>query len=102
MLKFQEHENLEMYEYQVLMDMPDDEEEEISLTERSFGRGRKIAVGAMYTYLLSNGSDLRNQVSLAKQAKDTNVKLDHLKNVIQVLPYALLLLRRCPTLQRRH
>jgi hypothetical protein len=85
MLKFQEHQNLESYENQVLMDMPDDEEQEISLTERSFGRGSKIAVGAVYAYLLSKASDLKSQVSLAKQAKDTNEKLDHLANAISLL-----------------
>jgi hypothetical protein len=85
MLRFQEHQNLESYENQVLMDMPDDEEQEISLTERSFGRGSKIAVGAVYAYLLSKASDLKSQVSLAKQAKDTNEKLDHLANAISVL-----------------
>jgi hypothetical protein len=85
MLKFQEHQNLEIYEDQVLMDMPDDEEQKISLTERSFGRGSKIAVGAVYAYLLSKGSDLKSQVSLAKQAKDTNEKLDHLANAISIL-----------------
>jgi hypothetical protein len=85
MLRFQEHQNLEIYEDQVLMDMPDDEEQEITLTERSFGRGRKIAVGAVYAYLLSKASDLKSQVSLAKQAKDTNDKLDHLANAISLL-----------------
>jgi hypothetical protein len=85
MLRFQEHQNLESYENQVLMDMPDDEEQEISLTERSFGRGSKIAVGAVYAYLLSKASDLKSQVSLAKQAKDTNEKLDHLANAISLL-----------------
>ena len=85
MLRFQEHQNLESYEDQVLMDMPDDEEQEISLTERSFGRGSKIAVGAVYAYLLSKASDLKSQVSLAKQAKDTNEKLDHLANAISLL-----------------
>ena len=85
MLRFQEHQNLESYENQVLMDMPDDEEQEISLTERSFGRGSKIAVGAVYAYLLSKASDLKSQVSLAKQAKDTDVKLDHLANAISIL-----------------
>jgi hypothetical protein len=85
MLRFQEHKHLDMYENQVMMDMPDDEEQEIGLTERSFGRGSKIAVGAVYAYLLAKGSDLKSQVSLAKQAKDTNVKLDHLANAIQIL-----------------
>ena len=85
MLRFQEHKHLDMYENQVIMDMPDDEEQEIALTERSFGRGSKIAVGAVYAYLLAKGSDLKSQVSLAKQAKDTNVKLDHLANAIQIL-----------------
>ena len=85
MLRFQEHQNLESYENQVLMDMPDDEEQEITLTERSFGRGSKIAVGAVYAYLLSKASDLKSQVSLAKQAKDTNDKLDHLANAISLL-----------------
>ena len=85
MLRFQEHQNLEIYEDQVLMDMPDDEEQEITLTERSFGRGSKIAVGAVYAYLLSKASDLKSQVSLAKQAKDTNDKLDHLANAISLL-----------------
>ena len=85
MLRFQEHQNLESYENQVLMDMHDDEEQEISLTERSFGRGSKIAVGAVYAYLLSKASDLKSQVSLAKQAKDTNEKLDHLANAISLL-----------------
>jgi hypothetical protein len=85
MLRFQEHQNLESYENQVLMDMPDDEEQEISLTERSFGRGSKIAVGAVYAYLLSKASDLKSQVSLAKQAKDTNEKLDHIANAISLL-----------------
>ena len=85
MLRFQEHQNLESYEDQVLMDMPDDEEQEISLTEKSFGRGSKIAVGAVYAFLLSKGSDLKSQVSLAKQAKDTDVKLDHLANAISLL-----------------
>jgi hypothetical protein len=85
MLRFQEHQNLESYENQVLMDMPDDEEQEITLTERSFGRGSKIAVGAVYAYLLSKASDLKSQVSLAKQAKDTNEKLDHLANAISLL-----------------
>ena len=85
MLKFQEHQNLQIYEDQVLMNMPDDEEQEITLTERSFGRGSKIAVGAVYAYLLSKASDLKSQVSLAKQAKDTDVKLDHLANAIQIL-----------------
>ena len=84
MLRFQEHKHLGMYENQVTMDMPD-EEQEITLTERSFGRGSKIAVGAVYAYLLSKASDLKSQVSLAKQAKDTNVKLDHLANAIQIL-----------------
>jgi hypothetical protein len=84
MLRFQEHKHLDMYENQVMMDMPD-EEQEIALTERSFGRGSKIAVGAVYAYLLAKGSDLKSQVSLAKQAKDTNVKLDHLANAIQIL-----------------
>ena len=85
MLRFQEHTHLDMYENQVMMDMPDDEEQEIPLTERSFGRGSKIAVGAVYAYLLSKASDLKSQVSLAKQAKDTNVKLDHLANAISLL-----------------
>jgi hypothetical protein len=85
MLKFQEHQNLQIYEDQVLMDMHDDDEQEITLTERSFGRGSKIAVGAVYAYLLSKASDLKSQVSLAKQAKDTDVKLDHLANAIQIL-----------------
>ena len=85
MLRFQEHTHLDMYENQVMMDMPDDEEQEIPLTERSFGRGSKIAVGAVYAYLLSKASDLKSQVSLAKQAKDTDVKLDHLANAIQIL-----------------
>ena len=85
MLRFQEHQNLESYENQVLMDMPDDEEQEITLTERSFGRGSKIAVGAVYAYLLSKASDLKSQVSLAKQAKDTNEKLDHIANAISLL-----------------
>ena len=85
MLKFQEHQNLESYENQVLMNMPDDEEQEITLTERSFGRGSKIAVGAVYAYLLSKASDLKSQVSLAKQAKDTNDKLDHIANAISLL-----------------
>jgi hypothetical protein len=86
MLKFQEHQNLQIYEDQVIMDLhDDDEEQEITLTERSFGRGSKIAVGAVYAYLLSKASDLKSQVSLAKQAKDTDVKLDHLANAIQIL-----------------
>jgi hypothetical protein len=85
MLKFQEHQNLQIYEDQVLMDMHDDDEQEITLTERSFGRGSKIAVGAVYAYLLSKASDLKSQVSLAKQAKDTNEKLDHLANAISLL-----------------
>jgi hypothetical protein len=86
MLKFQEHQNLESYENQVLMDMHDDDEaQEITLTERTFGRGSKIAVGAVYAYLLSKASDLKSQVSLAKQAKDTNDKLDHLANAISLL-----------------
>jgi hypothetical protein len=85
MLKFQEHQHLESYENQVLMNMPDDEEQEITLTERSFGRGSKMAVGAVYAFLLSKGSDLKSQVSLAKQAKDTNEKLDHLANAISLL-----------------
>jgi hypothetical protein len=85
MLRFQEHKHLDMYENQVMMDMPDDEEQEIGLTERSFSKGSKIAVGAVYAYLLAKGSDLKSQVSLAKQAKDTNVKLDHLANAIQIL-----------------
>ena len=85
MLRFQEHKHLEMYENQVMMDMPDDEEQEIALTERSFSGRGKIAVGAVYAYLLSKASDLKSQVSLAKQAKDTNVKLDHLANAISLL-----------------
>ena len=85
MLKFQEHQNLESYENQVLMDMHDDDEQEITLTERSFGRGSKIAVGAVYAYLLSKAADLKSQVSLAKQAKDTNEKLDHIANAISLL-----------------
>jgi hypothetical protein len=86
MLRFQEHQNLESYENQVLMDMHDDDEaQETSLTERSFGRGSKIAVGAVYAYLLSKASDLKSQVSLAKQAKDTNEKLNHIANAISLL-----------------
>ena len=84
MLRFQEHKHLDMYENQVMMDMPD-EEQEIPLTERSFSKGSKIAVGAVYAYLLAKGSDLKSQVSLAKQAKDTDVKLDHVANAIQIL-----------------
>ena len=85
MLRFQEHKHLEMFENQVMMDLPDDEEQEIALTERSFSGRGKIAVGAVYAYLLSKASDLKSQVSLAKQAKDTNEKLDHLANAIQIL-----------------
>jgi len=85
MLRFQEHKHLDMYENQVMMDMPDDEEQEIALTERSFSGRGKIAVGAVYAYLLSKGSDLKSQISLAKQAKDTDVKLDHLANAMQIL-----------------
>ena len=85
MLRFQEHTHLDMYENQVMMDMPDDEEQEIALTERSFSGRGKIAVGAVYAYLLSKASDLKSQVSLAKQAKDTDVKLDHLANAISLL-----------------
>jgi hypothetical protein len=85
MLRFQEHAHLDMFENQVMMDIPDDEEQEIALTERSFGRGSKIAVSAVYAYLLSKASDLKSQVSLAKQAKDTDVKLDHLANAISLL-----------------
>jgi len=85
MLRFQEHKHLEMYENQVMMDLPDEEEQEIALTERSFSGRGKIAVGAVYAYLLSKGSDLKSQVSLAKQAKDTDVKLDHLANAIGLL-----------------
>ena len=84
MLRFQEHKHLDMYENQVMMDMPD-EEQEIALTEKSFSGRGKIAVGAVYAYLLSKGSDLKSQVSLARQAKDTNVKLDHLANAISLL-----------------
>ena len=47
-LTFQEHQNPEIYENQMLMDMPGDEDQEISLTERSFGRGSKLAVGVVY------------------------------------------------------
>ena len=84
MLRFQEHKHLDMYENQVMMDMPD-EEQETALTERSFSGRGKIAVGAVYAYLLAKASDLKSQVSLAKQAKDTDVKLDHLANAIQIL-----------------
>jgi hypothetical protein len=43
MLRFQEHKHLDMYENQVMMDMPDDEEQEMALTERSFSKGSNIA-----------------------------------------------------------
>jgi hypothetical protein len=85
MLRFQEHKHLDMYENQVMMDMPDDEEQEMALTERSFSGRGKIAVGAVYAYLLAKASDLKSQVSLAKQSNDTNEKLNHLANAISLL-----------------
>ena len=85
MLKFQEHQDLEMFE-QHAFDIPDDaSEQELILTERAFSGRGKLAVGAIYAFILSKGSDLKSQVSLAKQAKDTNVKLDHLANSISLL-----------------
>ena len=85
MLKFQEHQDLEIFEQHVF-DVPDDDvEQEMNLTERSFSKGSSIAVGAVYAYLLSKGKDLKSQVSLAKQAKTTDQKLDHITNAISIL-----------------
>ena len=89
MLTFREHQDMELYE-QHTFEIPDDdnapwEYPDDELTEKSFSGKGRIAVGATYAYLLKKGSDLKSQVAQAKQSKDTNEKLDHLANAINLL-----------------